>query len=234
MEREKEIVREKQIGEKQTLQPASDASRVRIGISGGTFDPIHLGHLIIAENIRESMSLAKIIFIPTGRPPHKNIAEVTDAIHRYNMVCKAIRGNPFFEVSRMEIDRPGYTYTVDTLRELRQVYGDGARLFFITGADIIPELPTWKEFEKIFSMCEIVAVLRPGYERSEIAKEITKLEKGYKARIYIVDAPLIGISSTWIRQNIKEGKSIRYLVPAEVEEYIRTNGLYGWGRAYDH
>jgi nicotinate-nucleotide adenylyltransferase len=198
----------------------------RIGISGGTFDPVHIGHLIIAEEIREILSLDKIIFVPTGQPPHKDGLRVTEALHRYNMVAEAIKSNPFFEVSRLEVDRPGYTYTIDTLEHLKEIYGDKTRLYFITGADVVHELETWKEFERVFLMCEFVAVLRPGYRKNDIIRKIKSLQDEYNARMHMIDVPLIGISSTQIRQNLKNGRSIKYLVPEIVEKYIYQNGLY--------
>lgn len=198
----------------------------RIGISGGTFDPIHYGHLIIAEDVREKFKLDKVIFIPTGAPPHKDNTKVSDPEHRYNMVCAAISTNPHFEASRIEMERPGYTYTIDTLIELRQLLGANSRLFFITGADVIPELLTWKKYEQVFELCEFIAVLRPGYTREEFINEVKYLKKTYRAVIHIVEAPLIGISSTTIRERVKEHRTIKYLVPEEVEKYIYDTGLY--------
>lgn len=198
----------------------------RIGISGGTFDPIHYGHLIVAEEIRESMKLDRVVFIPTGNPPHKVSSRVTGAEHRFGMVQCAIRSNPFFEASRIEIERAGLTYTIDTLEQLMSVYKENTRLFFITGADVIPELLTWKDYRRLFSLCEFIAVLRPGYKKDEFMRKIEVLKSEYEAKIYTVNAPLIGISSTTIRERVKDGKSIKYLVPEGVEEYIRSNGLY--------
>jgi len=198
----------------------------RIGISGGTFDPIHYGHLIIAEEIRETMELEKMVFIPSANPPHKVGIGVTNATHRYNMVKMATESNPWFAVSSIEMERGGYSYTVDTLVQLKQIYGEDTVLFFMTGADVIPELVTWKNFEKLFSLCEFVAVLRPGFNRESLIKEIEFLKSHFMAKIHIVDAPLIGISSTIIREKVRNGKSIKYLVPENVEEYITENGLY--------
>jgi len=198
----------------------------RIGISGGTFDPIHYGHMIIAEQIRESLELDKVIFIPSGLTPHKDITKVTPAEHRFNMVRAAVQTNSFFEVSRIEIEREGYTYTIDTVRQLNEIYGETARLFFIIGADVIPELLTWKDYEKLFKLCEFIAVLRPGFKKDDIMKEVEYLRSTYLAKIHIVDAPLIDISSTIIREKVKAGKSIKYLVPESVESYIIKNKLY--------
>jgi len=198
----------------------------KIGISGGTFDPIHYGHLIVAEQIRESLGLDKVIFIPSGAPPHKDNSKVTAAEHRFNMVCEAVKTNPYFEVSRIELEREGYSYTVDTMEQLNALYGEETRLFFITGADVIPELLTWKEYEKLFGLCEFIAVLRPGYKKDDFIKEIEYLKATYSAKIHTVHAPLIGISSTIIRDRVRNHKSIKYLVPEGVEDYIVKNGLY--------
>jgi len=202
----------------------------RLGILGGTFDPIHYGHLVIAEEIRETMGLEKVIFIPSGNPPHKKNIKVTQAIHRYNMVKLAIDSNPYFEVSTIEIEREGYSYTIDTLKQLKQIYGQDTTLFFMTGADVIPELVTWRSFENLFTLCEFVAVLRPGFERESLLEKIEYYKNNYKAIIHIVDAPLIGISSTIIRERVKKGKTIKYLVPESVEKYIKENGLYSFDR----
>ncbi|HHW48425.1 MAG TPA: nicotinate-nucleotide adenylyltransferase [Clostridiaceae bacterium] len=198
----------------------------KIGISGGTFDPVHCGHLIAAQEIRERLKLDKVLFIPVGLPPHKKDHRVTEAEHRYNMVFEAVRSNPFFEVSRIEIDREGYTYTIDTLQYLKTVYGDDARLFFIIGADVVPELVTWRQFEEIFRLCEFVAVNRPGTQKKDFFKNVRYLKEQYSAIIHIIKLPLIEISSTDIRRRVKEGRTIKYLVPESVEKYIYENGLY--------
>jgi len=199
---------------------------LRIGISGGTFDPIHHGHLIAAQEIREKLNLDKILFIPVGDPPHKTDIEVTDSIHRLNMVKKAIEDNSYFEVSSIEVDRPGYTYTIDTLMELKEKYPENCKFYFIIGADTLPQLVTWKEYRKVFTLCQFVAVMRPGFNNEEIYNEARRLESCFSAKIDIIDAPLIEISSTDIRKRVRESKSIKYLVPESVEEYIYSNGLY--------
>jgi nicotinate-nucleotide adenylyltransferase len=202
------------------------SKQMRIGISGGTFDPIHIGHLIVAEQISETMNLDKVIFIPTGNPPHKIDMGVTAPEQRFDMLCEAITSNEKFEVSRIEIDRSGYTYTVDTLNQLRSIYGKDTILFFITGADVISQLTTWKNFEAAFKLCEFIAVLRPGYHKSEMLESIEYMRREYGAIIHVVEAPLIGISSTSIRNRVKHGLSIKYLVPDSVEKYILKKGLY--------
>jgi len=198
----------------------------RIGISGGTFDPIHHGHLIIAEEVRQEFSLEKVLFIPAGIPPHKRHLRVSSAEDRYGMVCEAIGSNPFFEASRIEIDRDGYTYTVDTLLKLKEIFGEGTKLYFIIGADTVKELISWKEPHTIFALCEFIAVFRPGFDSDIIIREIENLRAEYNAIIHVAHVPLIGISSTAVREKAAAGKSIRYLVPKSVEDYIYKNQLY--------
>ncbi|NLD46096.1 MAG: nicotinate-nucleotide adenylyltransferase [Clostridiaceae bacterium] len=198
----------------------------RIAVLGGTFNPIHNGHLIIAEMIREEFDLNKIIFIPSGKPPHKKADEVSDVEHRYNMVLGAVRGNTRFEVSRVEIERQGYTYTVDTLKELKQLYGANTQLYYLIGADVLFDLLTWRNFEEVFRICEFIVALRPGYEEDDFNRQIQFLSTKYCAKFHTKSLPLIEISSTLIRNKVREGKSIRYLVPEAVERYIIEKGLY--------
>jgi nicotinate-nucleotide adenylyltransferase len=198
----------------------------RIGISGGTFDPLHHGHLIIAEDIRESFKLDKVIFIPSGLPPHKDTDKVTKAQHRYNMVEIGIENNPFFEASPIEINRPGYTYTIDTLTQLKSEYDKNTKIYFITGADVIHKLLTWRNYQQIFKLCEFVAVLRPGFKKSSFLRAVNNIRTKYGAVIHATEAPLIGISSTIIRDRVSKNKSIKYLVPEGIEQYIYENRLY--------
>ncbi|MDP4181525.1 MAG: nicotinate-nucleotide adenylyltransferase [Bacillota bacterium] len=199
---------------------------IKIGISGGTFDPIHYGHLIIAENIRNSFKLDKVIFVPAGLPPHKKHLKVTSSLDRLNMVKKAVSSNSYFEVSSVEVEREGYTYTIDTLKHFRKTYGEAAKLFFITGADVIKELHLWKDYSEILSMCSFVTALRPEYNDDEFYKAIEHYRSNFNANIYIADAPMVQISSTDIRNRIAENRSIKYLLPECVEEYIFKNNLY--------
>lgn len=198
-----------------------------IGISGGTFDPIHNGHLTIAEKVRELFKLDKVLFIPTGRPPHKKGLEVSDPVHRMNMVREAVASNPFFCALDIEIARPGFTYTVDTLEQLKEMYGWNTKLFFIVGADVVFDLPSWKDHKKVFSLCEFVAVYRPGNRRKDdFFKEIQRQRQEYGAIVHVAAIPAMEISSTDIRARVREGKSIKNMVPASVERYIISNGLY--------
>lgn len=198
----------------------------KIGISGGTFNPIHIGHLIIAETVRDKFGLDKVLFIPSGMPPHKNLESVVCAEKRFDMVQRAVAGNPHFEASRVEVDREGYTFTVDTLKKLREIYGKDTGLYYIIGADVLNDLLTWRSYEEVFKICEFIAVLRPGNDEKAFYKQMEYLRDAYGVKIHFIDAPLIDVSSTEIRERIKEGRSIKYLVPESVEEYIESNGLY--------
>jgi len=198
----------------------------KTGIFGGTFNPIHNGHLIIAESVREQFGLDRILFMPSGQPPHKRDSEVIDPERRFEMVKLAVQSNPDFEASRMEIDRAGFTYTVNTLQKLRAEYGSETGLYFIIGADVVPELITWKDFRQVFELCEFIAVLRPGFDKEAFSREIGRISGDFGAVIHTVDARLIDISSTDIRERCSRGESIRYLVPDAVREYINKEGLY--------
>lgn len=201
----------------------------KIGICGGTFDPIHMGHLIIAETVRQKMGLSKVIFIASGEPPHKTEERVTSAKKRFQMVKLAIKGNPHFEASSIEIDRPGNTYTVDTLAQLCKQTStkDGAtcKFIFIIGADVLRDIFTWKDHHDVFKMCEFAAVLRPGFNITEFS-HYKKLAMDEGAIINEIHAPLIEISSSNIREMIENGKSVRYMIPRQVEQYINDNKLY--------
>jgi nicotinate-nucleotide adenylyltransferase len=197
-----------------------------IGIFGGTFNPIHFGHLIIAEAVREAFGLERVLFVPLGIPPHKSYNEIIGAEHRYGMVECAVRSNPYFEASRVEIDRSGYTYTVDTLKALRSRYGGNAGLYFIIGADVINELTTWKNFTEVFGLCRFIAVNRPGFDAAQAKSDVARLTERYAVSVDIIEAPLVDISSTAVRERVKAHRSIKYLVPECIEEYIYNNGLY--------
>lgn len=198
----------------------------KTGIFGGTFNPIHNGHLIVAESVREQFGLDRVLFMPSGQPPHKRNSEVLDPERRFEMVRLAVESNDYFEASRMEIDRSGFTYTVNTLTELRTEYGSETVIYFIIGADVVPELVAWKDFRKVFQLCEFIAVLRPGFDKEAFRAETCRISKEYGAVIHAADARLVDISSTDIRARCLAGKSIKYLVPDGVMEYIYKEGLY--------
>lgn len=198
----------------------------RIAIMGGTFDPIHFGHLIAAETVREKYSLDKVIFLPSGNPPHKDRKRVTSKEDRYSMVQMATASNQYFDVSRMEIDREGYTYTIDTIREFVSVSSERTNIYFITGADAVYDILTWKDADKLLSVCRFIAVTRPGYNKKELEEEINTIKSNHKCNINILEIPDIAISSTDIRQRVSKGNSIKYLVPESIESYIQKNAIY--------
>lgn len=188
---------------------------MRIGIVGGTFNPIHVGHLVLAEEAREKLSLDKVIFVPAYIPPHKKDEELVEPNDRFKMVELALRGNPDFEVSTFEIDSKTTSYSVETLKAFKQKYGEEAKLFFITGADSLGEIYSWKEIDQIFKLSQFIVANRPGYEIGNVPNGID-----------VVTITSLEISSSLIRKKIKEGKSIRYLVPEPVREYIIARRLY--------
>lgn len=196
----------------------------RIGILGGTFNPIHLGHVIAAQEVLYKMKLDSIIFIPSGSPPHKNDSQLASARDRYEMVKLAIKDNDNFLISDIEINRIGKTYTYDTLVELHKMYY-GNKLYFIIGFDALREIDMWRKAEDLFKLTEFIVVNR-GNRSGEMEYEIEKKESLYGGKIHVVDIPNIGISSTEIRRRLKEGEAIRYLVSDDVMNHIKTKGLY--------
>ncbi len=197
-----------------------------IAVMGGTFDPIHYGHLVTAEAVRHRFHVDKVIFIPTGRPAHKTNKEVTHNEHRYLMTVLATMRNENFDVSRIEIDRPGVTYTIDTIEALKKHCRPDVRLYFITGADAIHQIMTWKDSERLLTLCDFVAVTRPGYQKNELFADIDALQEKYVSRIHYMEVPALAISSSDIRSRAKNGMPIKYLLPQEVEDYIHKFGLY--------
>lgn len=196
----------------------------KIGIMGGTFDPIHFGHLVIAEAVLTEYMLDKILFIPSANPPHKQNSCVTAAYDRYTMTVLATISNPHFFVSDLELRRSGPSYTIDTLKSLVKLYGPQTEFYFITGADAVQELPTWKNIYELLDLCSFVAAARPGCPTT-IENIVNYFgEKGHRIRQLTV--PELQISSTDIRERIKLGKSIKYIVPESVESYLRKRNLY--------
>jgi nicotinate-nucleotide adenylyltransferase len=199
----------------------------KVAIMGGTFDPIHFGHLVTAEAARVQYGFDYVIFIPSGQPPHKAGKKITSATHRYIMTVLATMSNSYFRVSSVEIEREGPSYTIDTLMHFREQYGTGVELYFITGADAMQEILTWKAVPEILSICQFIAATRPGYRLAELERVKEAIGAISKERIHCVATPEIDISSTVIRERLKERKSIKYLVPETVEHYIYKQGLYG-------
>jgi nicotinate-nucleotide adenylyltransferase len=202
--------------------------KTKLGIFGGTFNPIHIGHLIIAEAAREQYALQKVLFIPSAHPPHKQEHDIIPAHHRYQLVSLAVAGNPFFDVSDIEMKREGRSYSVETLKFLRQTETHPADYFFIVGADSVPELRTWKNVEELARLCTFLVVPRPDWQLDRLASEDLGLPPWIVEQLltHVVSAPLIGISSTDIRHRVANGLSIKYLVPHPVEEYIVQHALY--------
>jgi len=198
---------------------------MKIGLMGGTFNPIHQGHLIISEYIRVRFPLDKIIFIPSGTPPHKEELKTVSAEHRYNMVSLAIETNPYFDISSVEVNRKGKSYTVDTITEFKKL-NPMDDLFFIVGADTIYDFINWKNYETLFSMTKFIVIGRYGLNVENNIEKINELKQKYNAQIIYMNGPLVDISSTDIRNRISEKESIKYIVPEKVEEYINENRLY--------
>ncbi len=191
----------------------------RIGIMGGVFDPIHIGHLFTAEEARIKYSLRKVIFVPCLQPTHKRSDQVTAVKHRLKMTYLATENNPYFEVSKIEINRPGPSYTIDTIREFRNIYGHQVKIFFITGADAFLEIETWYKKDELLKLCQFVAATRPGYDMG-------KLHQNFKEVLQIMEIPALAISSTNVRYRLRNGLSIKYIVSEEVRKYIYQNKLY--------
>ena len=196
---------------------------MNIGVLGGTFDPIHMGHLIVAEEARIKLGLAEVLFVPAGQPQLKQNRDITPAVNRVEMVRRGIADNPYFKLNTLEVDRPGSSYTVDTLETLQDQLSSETSLFFILGRDTLSELPLWKEPRKVVQLCRLVVPPRLG---SRDLRHLEEAIPGLLERVIQLDMPVIGISSSEIRQRIARGLSIRYLVPPEVEEYITEQKIY--------
>ncbi len=199
---------------------------LKVGIMGGTFDPVHYGHLVTAEGARCEYGLDQVLFLPSGKPPHKTDKQVTDAEHRYMMTVLATLSNPYFEVSRLDIDREGLTYTIDALRTLRELYGPDVELYFITGADAIFEITNWKDSDEYLDIAHFIAAARPGFSLEELPQSTQKWVGQHGDRFHVLKVPAMAISSTEIRERVQGNTSIRYLVPEQVEHYIKRHGLY--------
>jgi nicotinate-nucleotide adenylyltransferase len=219
----------------------------RMGVIGGTFDPVHYGHLVIAEEVYAALELDEMVFVPSGQPPHKPDRVVTASAHRVAMLERAIADNPHFSLSRIDVDRPGPSYTVDTLRLLREEWEGRERqaaqsgevggvkpvaLYFVIGWDSLEYLLSWYDPAGILAQLEyLVAVRRPRYNVDE--RYLDTLEArlpGLKQRLLVVPAPQLDISATDLRERVSQGRPIKYQLPESVEQYIRENGLYSHGR----
>ncbi len=198
---------------------------MKVGILGGTFDPIHYGHLVAGEEARCALGLERVLFVPSARPPHKLEYPVSPADRRVEMVRLAIADNPQFELSTVELDRSGYSYTVDTVAELQQQLGSEAQLYFILGEDALADLPAWHQPKKLLELCELIAVNRPGYHSFSL-RLLERQLPGVENRVHPVRIPELAIWSTELRARVASGLPIRYLLPDTVHDYIYEQGLY--------
>jgi len=196
-------------------------SAKRIGVMGGTFDPIHHGHLVAASEVGHAFALDEVVFVPTGQPWQKEHRQVSAAEDRYLMTVIATASNPRFSVSRVDIDRPGETYTIDTLRDLRAERGPDVELFFITGADALARMISWRDTDELFRLAHFVGCTRPGHRLSP-----TGLPED---RVSLIEIPALAISSTECRERVRQGDPIWYLVPDGIVQYISKRGLYADG-----
>jgi nicotinate-nucleotide adenylyltransferase len=201
---------------------------MRIGVFGGTFDPVHLGHLIVAEQCREQAALDQVWFVPAARPPHKLTHELTPFARRAEMLSLAVAGHPPFHVDELEKDRPGPSYTADTLQELSAKHPN-VDWHFILGSDSLPDLPLWHEPARVLRMARLLVVARPGHAMMSLVDLYAALgaPPEIEPSLQVIESPLIAISSSDLRRRAKEGRSLRFLVPRSVEAYIEDKGLYG-------
>ena len=208
--------------------PLADPSTARYparrGIFGGTFDPPHIGHLVLAEAARSELELSEVVFMPAAQPPHKLNKVISPTQHRVEMVKRAIASNGRFALSTLDADREGPSYTVDTMHLLRETWGETVEIVFIMGLDSLVDLPSWYKPDELLKLVNFAVVARPGYHA-----DMASLERqlpGLVDRVTFVPAPLIGVSSTAIRKRVHDSDSIRYLVPAPVERYIYEHRLF--------
>jgi len=212
------------------LQPLTGRSGFRLGIMGGAFDPIHVAHLVTAEEARVQFDLDQVVFMPAGEPPHKG-RRLAPAEFRYLLVSVATASHPRFSVSRFEIDRPKVSYTVDTLEHLSRVTPPGTELFFITGADAVLDILTWKDPARVLQLATFIAATRPGYDLAKLSGLLDKLRRATEglvpeARVRTMEIPALAISSSMIRERLAAGRSVRYLVPETVAQILEKTGEY--------
>ena len=198
---------------------------MKVGVLGGTFDPVHRGHLEIAEQVRVELSLAEVLFVPAGQPQLKESNYISPAEHRLRMLRLAIMGQPHFRLSTVEIDRVGPSYTVDTITQLQRQFEAGDELFFILGWDSLAQIHQWREPERLIMMCHLVAVPRPGYSLPDLISLESHIP-GVSQRVVMMDRPEVDISATAIRDRVARGLPLGPLVPEPVAEYIRQHQLY--------
>jgi nicotinate-nucleotide adenylyltransferase len=200
----------------------------RIALYGGSFNPIHHGHLIVARSVTEQLRVDRLVVLPSARPPHKSAGALLDADHRVAMVRLAIEGEPHFELSDYDLTRPGPSYTIDTVAHFREEFGLDVSLYWMIGVDSLNDLTTWYRVRALVDACRIITALRPGWEEIDWEQLRTRLSEDQIADLKagLLSTPRVEISSTDIRRRVREGRSIRYLVPDRVREYIEEHKLY--------
>jgi nicotinate-nucleotide adenylyltransferase len=198
----------------------------KIGIIGGTFDPVHYGHLILAEQARVEAALDRVVFMPAMVQPFKLHTKTAEGDHRYAMLLEAVSGNPYFSVSRKELDSPDISYTIHTLKSLKEEMGEDAELYFIIGTDAFLSLEKWYSAGELLRNFSFVIGMRPGYKEQELKEMIRHVREVYGTRVAEINNSEVEISSSDIKERIRTGKSIKYLLPDGVESYIRQNKLY--------
>jgi len=198
---------------------------LKTGILGGTFDPVHNGHLKVAEEVKKRLGLQNVIFVPAGKPWMKSDRPITPVEHRVAMVRLAIAGHPDFELSLSEVNRPGSTYTVQTIREFRRKFGEGAEIYFIIGRDGLWHLPQWRSVGQLVKLCRIAVVPRPGFSLPDM-DAMEKQVPGLSGSVVLLDKPEIDVSATEIRRRVAQGLPWKAMVPAAVAEYIKEHRLY--------
>lgn len=221
---------------KQELSGAAGARTdvERVGILGGTFDPVHYAHLAIAEEVYYALNLTRVVFVPAGQPPHKLSYHVTPVEQRVHMLAEAIAANPHFALSLVDVQRAGPSYTVDTLRLLREEWGPRAELYFVIGGDSLRDLPGWYDPIGVIAQATLVALMRPGYgEMERFSRDLVTRLPGIEQRLLTLEGPRMEISSTDLRQRVAEGRPIRYQTPEVIEQYILQHGLYRHGTGED-
>ncbi len=211
--------------DEKTNQNLTNEIRRRIGIIGGSFNPVHYGHLMIAENAREQFALDKVLFIPTGHSPLKHKQQITDAVHRCAMVSMAVSDNPWFDLDEVEVQSPEISYTYRTMNKLKDKY-ISSEFFFILGADSLFDFESWKNPQLILENCSILAAGRRHLREKKFLEQIAYLNEKYPQKFHPLDTTNIDVSSEEIRQRVRQGRSIRYLVPETVEKYIKDKKLY--------
>ncbi len=192
---------------------------MKIAIMGGTFNPIHYAHLLSAEQVRDGLGYDRILFIPSARPPHRDSQGIIHPEHRYQMTLLATADNPCFEVSRIELDRTGPSYAIQTIKELQMFYGEKSELAWIIGADSLIEFKIWKGFDELLDICHFIATTRPNYSLDDVPPDL-------RERVQFFSITGVDISATEIREHLRLGHSIRYLLPQPVVEYIECHQLY--------